>query len=48
MYSLTQGKTPIEKLNNTWEMLQLSIDGLVDKDVGGRNAIGLGLKQVYY
>lgn len=29
-------------------MLQLSIDGLVDKDVGGRNAIGLGLKQVYY
>ncbi|KAF2896564.1 hypothetical protein ILUMI_09614 [Ignelater luminosus] len=46
MYSLTQGKTPIEKLNNTWEALQLSVDGLVDKDVGGRNAIGLGLKQI--
>ncbi|KAF5293076.1 hypothetical protein FQR65_LT11068 [Abscondita terminalis] len=46
VYSLAQGKTPIEKLNNAWEALQLNVDELIDKDNVREKGGGEGLKQI--
>lgn len=40
-----KGDTPVEKLQNCWDTLQVGIDGLMDKDKK-HTVDGVGLKQV--